>query len=126
MIAGKDVNGVPGFDDVYLTNIFAAAKQGMRAGHGRWGQLCDGHVVYGDMDYFLSYALYFVFTALANQYAGLVTQFTNIGESELAATCASRQQLFQSRAQKIQAALGIPVNRYDVVGITDQVIAQKT
>lgn len=115
-----------GFDDVYLSNIFAAAKQGMAAGHGRWDQYCDGHVVNGDVNYFLSYALYFVFTALAGQYAGLVTQFTNIGEAELASTCAQRQQLFLSRAQQIQAALGMPVNKYDRVGITDQVTAQKS
>lgn len=115
-----------GFDDVYLSNVFAAAKQGMVAGNGRWGQYCDGHVVSGDMDYFLSYALYFVFTALGNQYAGLVTTFTNIGESEMAATCAKRQQLFQDRAQKIQNALGIPFNRYDAIGIMDQVNAVKS
>jgi hypothetical protein len=113
-----------GFDDVYLTNVFAAARGGMQAGHGRWDQYCDGHVIYGDVNYFLSYALYFVFTALATQYAGLVTQFTNIGESELAANMASRQQLFTTRAQKIQAALGMPVNKYDPVGVTDHVTAQ--
>lgn len=113
-----------GFDDVYLTNVFAAAKQGMTAGHGRWDQYCDGRVIRGDVDYFLSYALYFVFTALATQYAGLVTQFTNIGEAELAATCATRQQLFTQRAQKIQSALGMPVNKYDSIGVTDHVTAQ--
>lgn len=113
-----------GFDDVYLTNVFAAAKQGMKAGNGRWDQYCDGRVVIGDVDYFLSYALYFVFNALSTQYGGLVTQFTNIGEGELAATCAKRQQLFQGRAQKIQSALGIPVNKYDRVGIVDQVITR--
>jgi hypothetical protein len=113
-----------GFDDVYLNNVFAAAKQGMVAGNARWDQYCDGHVVCGDMDYFLSYALYFVFTALASQYAGLVTQFTNIGEAELAQTMATRQELFTSRAQKIQSALAIPVNKYDRAGITDHVTTQ--
>jgi hypothetical protein len=117
---------VAGFDDTYLTNVFAAAKSGMRTGHGRWGQYCDGHVISGDMNYFLSCALYAVFTALAQQYAGMVTRFTDIGESELAATCAQRQQLFLNRAQAIQIALGIPVNKYDLIGITDQVTALKT
>lgn len=115
-----------GFDDVYLANVFAAAKQGMRAGHGQWDQYCDGRVIFGDVDYFLSYAFYFVFTALAQQYAGLVTQFTNIGESELAATCATRQQLYTSRAEKIRLALAIPMNKYDSVGIGDHVVAQKS
>lgn len=113
-----------GFDDVYLTNIFAAAKQGMVTGNGQWDQYCDGHVICGDVDYFLSYALYFVFTALAGQYATLVTSFTNIGEAELAQTCATRQQLYLERAQKIQSALGVPVNKYDWMGVTDQVNAQ--
>lgn len=110
-----------GFDDVYLTNVFTAAKAGMVAGNGRWDQYCDGHVVCGDMNYFLSYALYYVFTALAGQYATLITQFTNIGEAQLAQDCATRQQLYTERAQKIQMALGIPVNKYDRVGISDQV-----
>lgn len=112
-----------GFDDVYLTNVFTAARGGMMAGHGRWDQYCDGHVIFGDVDYFLSYALYFVFTALSNQYGGLVTQFTNIGEAELASTMATRQQLFSQRAQQIQMALGIPANKYDSVGLKDTVTA---
>lgn len=117
---------MPGFGNDYLDNVLAAAKKGLDAGAGPYGQRYDGLNINGNADYFLRYALGAVFFALSQQYAKMVVFFNGIGDTELAASCARKQQTYLQWAQTLKASLVIPGDVYDREQITDVVTTQIT
>ena len=112
-----------GLGDDYLNNVLRAARQGVIAGAGKYGQRCDGLTIQGDLDYFLTYALGAVFLGLASQYGAMVTFFNGIGDTEMATSCARKQMQYSQWAQTMKKNLVIPGNLYDQGSINDSVTA---
>ena len=111
------------FGDDYLDNVIAAARAGMVAAAGCYDQQCDGLMVVGDVNYFLHYALTYVFRGLAVQYGKMVVFFNSIGDTELSMSCARKQAVYLDWAQQLLADITIPGNVYDRMRIRDVVTA---